>query len=198
MRLWAPLASVTALAAVVGLSLGGTAAPARGASDTWTVDPAHSFVVFRIRHMDIAWAYGRFDKFNGTLTWDDANPAACTMNAEIETASVDTGVQGRDDHLRSPDFFNAAQFPSMLLKSTAIKKVDATHFEVTGDLSMHGKTKSVTFTVERTGPIKNERAGKMVSGFHAEFTVKRSDFELGKPGGVGDEVQVTLAIEAQK
>jgi polyisoprenoid-binding protein YceI len=197
MKLVAPLASVLALAALVGLSLGTTAAPARAAAEVYTVDPVHSYVLFKVKHMDIAYAYGRFNEFSGTISWDAANPAASTISVEVKTQSVDTGNKDRDAHLTNPDFFNAAQFPTMTFKSTAVKKVDATHLEVTGDLSLHGKTKSVTFAVEHAGPITHPRAGT-VAGFHAEFPIKRSDFGVGKPEGLGDEVRLTLSLEAKK
>jgi len=197
MKLVAPLASVLALVALVGLSLGTTAAPARAAAEVYNVDPVHSYVLFKVKHMDIAYAYGRFNEFSGKISWDAANPAASTISVEVKTASVDTGNKDRDGHLTNPDFFNAAQFPTMTFKSTAVKKVDATHLEVTGDLSLHGKTKSVTFAVEHAGPITHPRAGT-VAGFHAEFPIKRSDFGVGKPEGLGDEVRLTLSLEAKK
>ena len=197
MKFVIPLASVLALAALVGLSLGTTATPARAAAEVYTVDPVHSYVLFKVRHMDIAYAYGRFNVFSGAISWDAANPAGSTITFEVDTQSVDTGNKGRDDHLRAPDFFNAAQFPKMTFKSTAVKKVDASHLEVTGDLSLHGKTKSVTFAVEHAGPITHPRAGT-VAGFHAEFSIKRSDFAVGKPEGLGDDVRLTLSIEAKK
>lgn len=197
MRLLAPLASVTALAALVGLSLGGTAAPARAAGDGYNIDAVHSAVLFRVKHLDVGYSYGWFNDVKGKLVLDEAKPEGSSIEVEVRTASVDTNDVKRDDHLRGPDFFNAAQFPQMTFKSTAVKGVDATHLEVTGDLTLHGKSKSITLTVEKTGAGKDPW-GNVRVGFETVFTVKRSDFALGKPEGLGDEVRMTVAFEAIK
>lgn len=199
MKLLAPLASVAALAAVVGLSLG-TLAPtaARAASDTYTIDPAHSYMVFRVKHMDVGWAYGRFNEFSGTVNLDEANPAACSVNVEVKTASVDTGIGKRDDHLRTPEYLDVAQFPKMTFASTAVKKTGEGQFEVTGNLTFHGQTKPVTAKFERTGTGK-DRGGKPLVGFEATFTIKRTDFgQKVEPKILGDDVRVTLSVEAAK
>jgi polyisoprenoid-binding protein YceI len=199
MKLLAPLASVAAMAAVVGLSLG-TFAPttARAASESYKVDADHSYVLFRVKHLDLAWAYGRFNKFSGTINLDEANPTGCSVNMEVETTSVDTGHPKRDDHLRAPDFFNVAQFPKMTFQSTAVKKTGEGQFDVTGNLTFHGQTKPVTAKFEKTGtgkdPWNNVRAG-----FEGTFTVKRSDFgQKVDAKMVGDDVRVTLSIEGIK
>jgi polyisoprenoid-binding protein YceI len=197
MKLVAPIVSVLALAALLAVSLGTAAQPARAAADTYDVDTAHSYVGFRIQHMGVAWSYGRFNEFSGKVTWDPANPSANTISMEVKTASIDTGNSKRDDHLRNPDYFNAPQFPTLTFKSTSAKKVDDKHFEVTGDLSMHGQTKSVTFRVEQGGPIKDPW-GFNRAGFFAEFPVKRSDFGIGKPEGLSDEVLLTISFEIAK
>jgi polyisoprenoid-binding protein YceI len=197
MKIVTPLASVLALAALVGLSLGTTATSARAAAEVYTVDAAHSFVLFRCKHMDVGYAYGRFNEFSGTVNWDAANPAGSSITVEVQTKSIDTGVVKRDDHLRNPDYFNAPQFPTLTFKSTAAKMVDATHIEVTGDLTLHGKTKPVTFQVEHAGPVKDPW-GMTRAGFHAEFEIKRSDFGVGKPEGLSDEVRLTIAFEITK
>jgi polyisoprenoid-binding protein YceI len=197
MKLLAPLASFAAMAAVVGLSLGTvTSSKARAASEAYTIDLAHSYMVFRIKHMDVAWAYGRFNKFSGTVNLDEANPAACSVNVEVETASVDTGIGKRDDHLRTPDYLNVAQFPKMTFQSTSVKKTGEGQFEVTGNLMFHGQTKVVTAKFEKTGMGK-DRAGKPLVGFEGTFTIKRSDFgQKVDPKALGDDVRVTLSIEA--
>ena len=197
MKLFAPLASVLALAALVAVSLGTTAQPARAAAEVYDVDVSHSFVLFRVKHMDVCYAYGRFNDFSGKVTWDATNPAASSIQVEVKTNSVDTGNTKRDDHLRNPDYFNAPQFPTLTFKSTSAKKVDDTHLEVTGDLTLHGQTKSITFTVEHAGPIKDPW-GMTRGGFHAEFPIKRSDFGIGKPQGLSDEVRLTMAFEVTK
>jgi polyisoprenoid-binding protein YceI len=199
MKLLAPLASFAAMAAVVGLSLGTfTSTKAQAAAEVYKIDPAHSYMVFRVKHMDLAWAYGRFNEFSGTLNLDEANPAACTVNMEVKTASIDTGIQKRDDHLRTPDFLDIKQFPTMTFQSTAVKKTGEGQFEVTGNLMFRGQTKVVTAKFEKTGAGK-DREGKPVVGFEGTFQVKRSDFgQKVDPKMLGDEVRVTLSIEAVK
>jgi polyisoprenoid-binding protein YceI len=145
--------------------------------------------------MDVANAYGRFNKFSGTITLDDANPASCGVRMEIDVASVDTGNASRDDHLRNADFFNAAQFPKMTFVSTAVKKT-GDEYQVTGDLSLHGVTKSVVAKMTKTGQGKS-RDGKPLVGFEGTLDVKRSDFGVGKPPpGLADDVRLTISVEA--
>ena len=172
-----------------------TATPASAAPTTYTVDAVHSYVLFRVKHMDVANAYGRFNKFSGSITLDEANPASCGVRMEIDVASIDTGNTSRDDHLRNADFFNAAQFPKMTFVSTAIKKT-GDEYEVTGNLTLHGVTKSVVAKMTKTGQGKS-RDGKPLVGFEGTLDVKRSDFGVGKPPpGLADEVRLTISVEA--
>jgi polyisoprenoid-binding protein YceI len=199
MKLLAPIASFAAMAALVGLSLGTvTSTSARAASATYKIDTAHSYMLFRVKHMDLAWAYGRFNEFSGTVNFDEANPAACSVNVEVKTASVDTGIAKRDDHLRTPDYLNVAQFPTMTFQSTAIKKVGEGQYDVTGNLTFHGVTKPVTARFEKTG-AGIDRNNVPVVGFEGTFTIKRSDFgQKVSAKQLGDEVRVTLSIEGIK
>ncbi|HLN32196.1 MAG TPA: YceI family protein [Gemmataceae bacterium] len=167
------------------------------AADDYTIDPMHSGIGFKISHIGLSWIQGRFNSFSGDFTLDPDNPANSSFSMSIKTDSIDTNNKGRDNHLRSPDFFNAKQFPVVSFKSTAIKPIDG-GYEVTGDLTLHGVTKSISFALK--GGAKAEfPKGKLRTGFTAEFPVKRDDFGVGKPGnGLGDEVFATVSFEGVK
>ncbi len=174
------------------------AAPAFAKADAYKVDPVHTFVTFRIGHLGVGSVHGRFNETSGTVQYDAADPAACSVQIEVKAASVDTGVAKRDDHLRSPDFLNVAQFPTISFKSTAVKKVDGAHVEVTGDLTIHGTTKSVTVTMTVGGP-KEDPWKKQRMGFEGTFTIKRADYGVvGMPEPGNEEVRLTIAVEATK
>jgi polyisoprenoid-binding protein YceI len=174
-------------------------APARAAAaDEYQVDSVHSSMVFRVKHASASNFYGRFNSISGSFTLDD-DPSKCSFNIQIKTDSVDTAQKKRDDHLKNPDFFNAAQFPTISFKSTQVKKSGDDSLDVSGDLSLHGETKSVTAKVTRTGSGKN--FGRPVAGVEAVLTIKRLDFGVGKnfgPEVLGDEVQITVSLEGGK
>jgi polyisoprenoid-binding protein YceI len=186
------LSFVSALLLGAGL-LG--AAPAR-AADTFTVDPIHSSLIFRIKHLDAGYIYGRFNQFSGSFALDDKNPADCKLEMEVKVDSLDTGNGMRDTHLKGPDFFNAKESPTMTFKATSMKAADEKTYEVTGDLTLHGVTKPVTVKLERIGSAKDPRSGKLRTGFETTFTIKRSDFGMKYAIGLlGDDVRVTVAVE---
>lgn len=171
------------------------AAPVAAAS--YQVDSTHSSVVFKVKHLGTANFYGRFNGITGTLDFDPANPTAAKVNVEIPTQNVDTGNTQRDDHLRSPDFFDAKQFPTMSFASTKVTKTGEHAYDVTGNLTLHGVTKPVTLKVEHTGSGKHPRSGKDLIGFEARATIKRSDFGMQfMVGPLSDDVEIILAIEA--
>lgn len=163
---------------------------------TYRVDPVHSFIIFRVKHLNTSFAYGRFNTFSGTFVVDERNPANSSIELEINANSVDTGNSQRDDHLRSPDFFNARQFPKIIFKSTRVRKINDTTVEVQGNLTMRGVTRPVTARVTLTGKGRNQR-GQEIIGFETTFTIRRSQFNInyGLNGGLSDEVRVTLAVE---
>ncbi len=174
------------------------AAGAAGAADTYDVDGDHSAAIFKINHMGVSNVYGRFDAVAGAIGWDAADPTKSTFSYTIKADSIDTNAPKRDQHLKSGDFFDAKQFPELTFKSTAIKKVDDKTFDVTGDLSIHGETKPVTVKVVNTGAGKG-MAGESRIGFETTFTIKRSDYGMGKMvPAIGDEVQITVSSEAVK
>ena len=187
------VASIVALFAAV-LALGSEAR----AADNYKADPVHSSVLFRSKHANTGHVWGRFNEFGGTFTLDDADPAKASFNIEVKAASVDTNQAKRDEHLRSPDFLNAKQYPTITFKSTAAKKgaADKT-LEVTGDLTLHGVTKPVTATIELIG--KGEfPPGTQRAGFEATFAVKKSEFGFKNMPGVDDEIRLVVAIEGVK
>lgn len=161
----------------------------------WAIDASHSSVVFRVKHANASWFQGTFDAISGQVSLDPKKPDAGTVMLKIPVDSVDTNDKKRDDHLKNPDFFNSKENPDITFTSTKIAKKGDTTFEVTGDLAMAGKKKSVTLPVEWTG--EGEFYGKR-QGWMTTFTIKRSDF--GMTYGVdknvlGDEVTLMIALE---
>lgn len=189
----------TLAAAAVAFVAVGTS-PAHAAPESYDIDAVHSSVIFRVLHFGAGYSYGRFNDFGGKLVFDEANPAASSVQVEIKATSVDTANAKRDDHLRGPDFFDVAQFPTISFKSTAVKSAGGTSYDVTGDLSMHGVTKSVTVRMEKIGAGK-DAWGMFRIGFEGTMTVKRSDFGMKyglDNGALGDEVRLTLAFEGAR
>lgn len=184
-----------AVAFLLTLTLGG--AP-NLAADDYAVDPYHSGVIFRISHMGLTWIHGRFNEFSGSMTIDKADPTKSSFALEIKAKSVDTVVPKRDDHLRSPDFLDVEQFPSITFKSTAVKAVE-NGYEVTGDFTMHGKTKPITFKLQ--GGTTKEFKGMTRIGFYSDLKIKRSDFDVGSEkikGLLGDDVLISIGLEGLK
>jgi len=162
-----------------------------GAAD-YKIDPVHSFVNFDISYGGFGRAYGNFQSIEGDFSFDAANLAAASMEVVIKADTVWTGNSKRDDHLRSPDFFNVKQFPVITFKSRSFAK-NGDAYTVTGDLSMHGVTKEVTADFEVIGQIDGAIGGE------ATFKVKRSEFGMTfMLDRLGDEVTVRVAIIGQK
>lgn len=168
---------------------------------TYQVDPAHTNVGFRIRHMGVAFVEGEFDTFEGSIAYDPENVAATRADVTVRTASVDTDVQQRDDHLRSADFFEVETYPTMTFVSTGVQPTAQNAFRLVGDLTIKGTTREVAFDVAAAGPIPIENGQRV--GFHATTTIDRRDFGITwgseLPGGipaVGNEVQIVLDVEA--
>jgi polyisoprenoid-binding protein YceI len=179
------------------------AAPAAPARETWVADKAHSQTEFRIRHM-MSNVTGRFRDFNAAVSIDRADPARSTVEFTIQSASIDTAEPNRDEHLRSPDFFEAAKYPTIAFKSQTVTPKSKDTFDVTGDLTMHGVTKHVTLPVQFNGFGKDAR-GNERAGFAVEYTLDRKDYGITwnrvlDEGGVllGDDVKVTIDLEMVK
>jgi polyisoprenoid-binding protein YceI len=167
----------------------------------YDLDASHSYVGFSVRHMMVVNQRGNFTKFSGTLKYDDKDPAQSSVEAIIDLASVDTREPKRDEHLRSADFFGVAKFPTMTFRSKKFEKAGE-GFKVTGDLSLHGVTKSVVLDVGALSPESKDPFGNLKVGTSASATISRKDFGLTwnkalETGGiaVGEEVKISLELE---
>ena len=166
----------------------------------YEIDTTHSMIIFRAKHNGVSYNYGRFNEFTGKLMMDATDVSISMVEFEVKAASVDTGNEKRDQHLRSSDFFSAKQFPVITFKSTKVKakedKKDV--LEVTGDLALHGVKKSITVDVEITGRAKG-REGESLIGFESTFAIKRSEFGMTYGmGGISDDIRITVSIEAAR
>ena len=186
---------VSALIVTLGLPVFGQAA-------MYEIDPAHSSAQFGIRHLMVSTVRGDFRKVTGTVNLNEQDVTKSTIDATIDVSSINTGIEKRDEHLRSPDFFDAAKYPTMTFKSKKIEKAGEGKYKVTGDLTLHGTTKEVVLDVEgNLTPVKDPM-GKTRIGGMATTKINRKDFGLAwsKPletGGVvvGDEVSITIDTE---
>ena len=173
----------------------GEASATETTAAAWKVDPVHSSVLFKVKHSQVAYFYGRFAKFEGSFVYDPENPEDSEVLMEVEAESVDTRTEGLDKHLRSLDFFDAKQFPSIIFESTEVKKGKGNVLEVTGELTLHGVSRSITIDIEHTGTAEGRRGP--VAGFHTTFTIDRTDFGMNYgTGGIGSDVELIISIEA--
>ena len=180
------------------------ATSAQSQSTTWQLDPAHSNAQFSVRHLGISNVQGEFTKVSGTVQLDDQDISKSTVNATIDVASLDTRVQHRDDDLKSDHFFDVAKYPTITFQSTKITKTGDDSSKMTGNLTIHGVTKEVTFDV--TGPTKVIQAMGTRRGASATTKINRQDFGITYmsntlPGGdqmIGDTVTITLDVEMVK
>jgi polyisoprenoid-binding protein YceI len=175
-----------------------TAAVAVGArAEDYAVDPAHSTAVFRVSHLGLSWTYGRFKDVSGSFSVDPQNPSGALFYLTARVGSIDTDNAKRNEHLASPDFFDAAQYPTVSFKSTSVKPVEG-GYEVAGDLTLHGVSKPLTVTL-KGGRSAEFPKGVQRTGYVTEFTIKRSDFGMDKMvGAVGDKIIVELSFEGTK
>ncbi len=171
---------------------------------SWKIDNAHSQIEFTVRHMMISNVRGRFERFGGTVEFDEADPTQSTVEVEIEAASINTKDAKRDGHLRSADFLDAEQYPTVTYKSQRIEKVDDRHGRIVGDLTIRGQSREVVLDVEYSGQAKSPW-GSMSAGFTARTKLNRKDWALTwnvalETGGVlvGDEVNVEVELEIVK
>jgi len=167
------------------------------AADDYTIDDAHSGVSFKVSHLGLSWIPGRFNEISGNFSVDKDEPSKSSFALTIKAESIDTGNAKRDQHLRSPDFFNVKQFPLLSFKSTSVKAAKG-GYEVSGDFTLHGQTQSITFTL--TGGKQAEfPKGIQRTGFSTDLVLKRSDFGMEKfKGAIGDEVHVSVSFEGVK
>jgi polyisoprenoid-binding protein YceI len=185
---------------LAGWILLGSWAEARAAVETYEIDPVHSSVMFKVRHLFTKVA-GRFDDFSGILRWDPEDPTKSSVEVTIQAASIDTDNEKRDEHLKSKDFLAVQEYPTITFRSTKVEKVGENRFEVTGDLTIHGVTKPVTLEVEAMG-FGPGPMGKYRGGFTATTKIDRTEFgvswNMAVEGGglvLGKQVEITLDIE---
>lgn len=170
----------------------------QSAAKAYQIDAVHSSVFFRAKHLGVSYNYGRFNEFSGSITMDETDVSKSKVEFEVKTASVDTANKKRDQHLRSPDFFNAKQFPVITFKSTKVsaKAGQENMLEVTGDFALHGVKKSITVDVEITGKTNSPQVGEAI-GFLTTFDIKRSEYGINfGMESVNDEIQITVSVEA--
>ena len=171
------------------------------AADTYKVDPAHSSVNFSIDHMVVNTVHGRFRQFEGTITVDpDNNNALTAASGTIQAKSIDTDIEKRDNHLRSPDFFDAEKFPTITFESSEVKK-DGNGMVLVGKFTMHGVTKDVSLPCALKGPIKSPMGGTIM-GLEVNAKLNRKDYGLTwnkviEAGGVMVGEDVTIQINAE-
>ena len=165
------------------------------AAETYKLDPGHTSVVFRVKHLGVAYVYGRFNGPTGSFVFDESSPAKSSIEVQVNAKNVDTAVEKRDNHLRSPDFFNAGEHPLVIFKSTSVKKLDNDTYEVAGNLTLIGKSRPLTVKARHTGSGKDPW-GNFRRGFETSFTIKRSEFGMNfMLGGVSDDVVITVSVE---
>jgi polyisoprenoid-binding protein YceI len=177
-----------------------TSAP--GTVTTWKIDPAHSTADFKVKHMMISNVKGSFSGLSGTLQLDETDRTHSTVEASIDVTALKTGDDQRDGHLKSADFFDAEKFPTLTFKSTNIDSAGGGDYAVTGDLTLHGVTKSVTFAVEDVSEPSKDPWGNQRIGLSASTKINRKDFGLTwnsalETGGVLVGEAVTISLEVQ-
>jgi polyisoprenoid-binding protein YceI len=185
------------------LFLAAVAATPLFAADTYTIDKVHSDVTFQVRHF-VSKVRGNFTDFEGTILIDQAKPEASSVVFTIKAGSINTGNEGRDKHLNSPDFFDTAKFPEISFKSTKIAANGKDKYNVTGNFTMHGVTKEITLPVVFNGTTNDGRGG-VRAGFELATTINRQDygvkFNKALDGGsmmLSDDVAVTISLETVK
>ncbi len=190
------------LSLLIAVWLCATVAFSARAEENYKIDPVHSSVGFKVRHL-FSYVTGKFTKFDGIFSVDFEQPEKSSVTANIQTASIDTGEPKRDGHLRSPDFFDAAKFPEITFKSKSVKPTGKDTGDIIGDLTMHGVTKEVTLHAKFLG--KGKGMGGEISGWQLTTDpLKRSDYGLTWTKAiegtvvVGEDVEITIEVEGDK
>ncbi len=191
---------LAAFSTIIALSL-----PVMASATVWNIDSDHSNVGFKVRHLMVSNVKGSFEKFAGVVDINDKDMSKSKVEVTIDTASINTNVQKRDEHLRSADFFDVAKYPTMKFVSKKVAAAGPDKLKVTGDLTLHGITKEVVLDVEGPAKVSKDPWGNFRSGAVASTKINRKDFGLVwnaalETGGVavGEEVTITLEIEMIK
>lgn len=181
------------------------AAPVLAPAATWDLDPNHTAIQFKVKHMVVSNVRGNFEKFSGTVVYDEADITKSSADVSIDLASVNTRVEKRDNDLRSPNFFDVAKYPTMTFKSKRVEKVQDGRLKMIGDLTLHGVTREVALDVEGPTPAIKDPQGNTRVGGQATAKINRKDFgltwhKLLEGGGlvVGDDVEITIDVEIVK
>ncbi len=167
------------------------------AQTKWTADSAHSFLNFSIKHLGVSFVNGKMDKYDGTLEMKDEDVSTAKFNFTIAVNSVNTGIQMRDDHLKSADFFDAAKYPNITFVSTEVKKVKGNTYKLTGNLTIKDITKKVTFDLVYGGKAK-DGYGNEVMGFQGKTTIDRTVYNISFDStgtGVAKDVELNINLE---
>jgi polyisoprenoid-binding protein YceI len=191
---------IASISTIIALAL-----PALAVASTWNIDPDHSNVGFKVRHLMVSNVKGSFEKHSGVIDINDKDISKSKVEVTIDTSSINTNVQKRDEHLRSADFFDVAKHPTMTFVSKKVAKAGKDKLKVTGDLTLHGVTKEVVLDVDSISKESKDPWGNMRRGTTATTKINRKDFGLVwnkalETGGVavGEEVLITLEIEMIK
>ncbi|MBT8485236.1 MAG: YceI family protein [Phycisphaerales bacterium] len=202
-----PLIASLLLVTGLGVSLGfapqntpgaTTAAPQPTTTHSYEIDSVHSTALFRVHHLGAGRFYGRFNTLDGTIEHTPGSERGLAFDVTIPIESVDTNNASLDGHLKSPDFFNAREFEAMTFKSTSARRTAEDRYDVTGDLSIHGVTKTITVPVELTGSADLGRGRR--GGFETHFTIKRSEYGMTygvSNGMLGDETLIIVSMEGK-
>lgn len=191
---------LASISTIVALAL-----PALASATIWNIDPDHSNIGFKVRHLMVSNVKGSFDKHTGVVDINDKDITKSKVQITIDTASINTNVVKRDEHLRSADFFDVAKYPTMTFVSKKVAKAGKDKLKVTGDLTLHGITKEVVLVVEGPTNESKDPWGNIRKGATASTKINRKDFGLVwnaalETGGVavGEEVAINLEIEMIK
>ena len=175
---------------------------AKAQTSAWTIDPAHSSVQFAVRHMGVSNVHGSIEGVKGTVMLDEKNISKSSVAATIDVNTISTGVAQRDTHLKSPDFFDVANNPTITFQSTGVSNA-AGKLKLMGNLTISGVTKPVTLDLDGPAPAQKGQGGKTISGFSATGFITRKDFNFGEKNTavsamIGDEIKFTIDIEIDK
>ena len=191
---------IVSISTIIALAL-----PTFAFATTWTIDPDHSNVGFKVRHLMVSNVKGNFEKHTGVVEINDKDITKSKVEVSIDTNSINTNVQKRDEHLRSAEFFDVAKYPAMTFVSKKVAKAGKDKLKVTGDLTLHGITKQVVLDVESPTKESKDPWGNIRKGATATTKINRKDFGLVwnaalETGGVavGEEITITLEIEMIK
>lgn len=168
------------------------------AQSTWTVDPMHSFLNFSVKHLGISFVDGKFDQYEGTYTRTKEDLSDGVFNFTIKTNSINTGVEMRDNHLRSGDFFDVEKYPTLTFESKSIKKVKGQHYQLDGFITIKGIKKPISFDLNYGGSLKDDGNGNERIGFQAKTTLNRFDFDIAyDPTGQAIAQDIALIINLE-